>query len=597
MLKRYLSAAICLLFISSSWSIAQAPPVIRNSNNPPLFQSFAAPVSGSTRFLLSEHGLSLLRHSNSPVAVAVLKALGEPLPATSDYPAPIPPQSEPVIESEAAWPPASTAEPVTASPQNVLLNGCGINGTVFNLEPAVNAAPQGGESLDFIYNGGTAGADLVVASANDFRSGIVRTFYYTHRTSTGCSPAFEGALPDLMGLSGEADSGDGGAVVAADPARGAFFIADQHLGSNNIGGTTAIGVFRTTSANLVSTAVCPSGTHTSAQAAACWPARRLINPLPKPMIQFSQEFPSLAVDSRTAGLGAGDVYITGTEFDAGEDTSRTWLVACTNNLGLCSSPVFISGSDSNTLFSDVHVRPDGGITVSYVDEVFSPSTVFDIRYTACQPGGAPFTPVCSPPGLVSAEGNPVEFLMTEPVFPVTSPKHAHRVDAGVTQTFVVWNRCKVTGSFLCPDSDVAMKFSTNNGASWSPLTAVDTGPDDQFLPAISTDVSRQTVNIAYFNNHIDPIFQHLVLVDLVQIPTGTTTPTAPINITTTPDDLTTGALGLSFESFESIGLAVKGTGSLGASRIYDSYSYNLRFGSYNGIPGPQQDNYLSSFRY
>ena len=41
-------------------------------------------------------------------------------------------------------------------------------------------------------------------------------------------------------------------------------------------------------------------------------------------------------------------------------------------------------------------------------------------------------------------------------FPVeTFPKHANRVDAGVTQTFVVWDRCKVpeTNDF-CPDADI-----------------------------------------------------------------------------------------------------------------------------------------------
>src|SRR5260370_16790447 len=89
-------------------------------------------------------------------------------------------------------------------------------------------------------------------------------------------------------------------------------------------------------------------------------------------------------------------------------------------------------------------------------------------------------------------------------------------------------------SFICPDADITMKYSINGGVTWLGPVNVDVSPDDQFFPTITTDSSRATVNIAYLNNHFDPVFQHLFRVDLVQIIPGSTPPTAPMAIPSTP---------------------------------------------------------------
>ncbi|HZY59702.1 MAG TPA: hypothetical protein VFE56_08070 [Candidatus Binataceae bacterium] len=608
MTRRYIIAIVLALACPAAWSMAQpSRPIVRNPDNPPLFQRFLAPPSGVTRFLLSKPGLRLVRKARTPAAIAILKALGEPLPPTSQYPAAvIPPEglfSEPELEmsSTVQQQMAGLAEPlITQMPQAPVVSGCGVDGTVFNLEPAANAAAQNGESTDFIYNGVAPGVDLIVGTANDFRdsfSGL--TGYYVHRAPGGCLANLEGVLPNLVGLGGEAVSANGNAAVAADPVHSAFFVADQHLGANATSGTTAIGLFRTSRANLLSTAVCPAGTQSSAQAASCWPQRVLVNPLPEPMNQYEQEYPSVTVDQRAAGVGAGDVYVTATEFDNNADTSRTWLVACRNNLSLCSAPVLVSGSDPDTAFSNVQVRPDGSVTVTYVNIVGFGST-FDIKFVSCEAGGAPFTPGCSPPVLVGHETQPLSgVLAAELELVATFPKHAHRVEAGVTQTFVVWARCKTgMSSFICPDADITMKYSVNGGVTWLGPVKVDVSLDDQFFPTITTDSSRRTVNIAYLNNHVDPVFQHRFLVDLVQIIPGSTVPTAPVAITSTPNDSSSG--GLLIERVgqgDSIGLAARGTGVVGASRIYASYGYNLRAGTYSGVAGPQEDDYLTRLVY
>src|SRR5262249_52454513 len=147
--------------------------------------------------------------------------------------------SEPPVMFSAHTQSSAAARSQLAIPETPVVSGCGPNGTVFNLEPALNARLQDEESVDFLYDGVAPGADLIVAGADDFGDtfdGV--SAYYGNRLGAGCLPTFEGVLPNLVGLHGEAVSAEGGPMVAADPARSAFFIADQHLGANNTSGTT-----------------------------------------------------------------------------------------------------------------------------------------------------------------------------------------------------------------------------------------------------------------------------------------------------------------------------------------------------------------------
>src|SRR5262249_47964132 len=185
----------------------------------------------------------------------------------------------------------------------------------FNLEPSTSFFPQNEESLDFLL-AAAAGNDLVVEGANDFR-GLFGAFpgvtgYYVSRDADG-TPEFEGGLPALPDplVSGKTLVGQGDPTVAADPPRSAIFMSDSRLDDS----TTAVGVFRTTSTNLQNTTNCPNGTHTPAQAATCWPTHTVVNPLPNPFTSYLQDSPHLTVDERASGVGAGDVYVTATEFD------------------------------------------------------------------------------------------------------------------------------------------------------------------------------------------------------------------------------------------------------------------------------------------
>src|SRR5206468_4902036 len=155
--------------------------------------------------------------------------------------------AESLFTPPAPWPGPRPADPGTVSAICPATFGCN-----FNLEPSTSFLPQNEETVDLILSG-ASGNDLVVEGANDYRGffgdlGGSVTGYYVNRDADG--PAeFEGGLHAMADPLESNDTLEGGGdpVVAADPNRSAFFMADLRFDSS----TTGIGVFRTTSANLL----------------------------------------------------------------------------------------------------------------------------------------------------------------------------------------------------------------------------------------------------------------------------------------------------------------------------------------------------------
>ncbi|HJY79895.1 MAG TPA: hypothetical protein VKK81_02265, partial [Candidatus Binatia bacterium] len=265
------------------------------------------------------------------------------------------------------------------------------------------------------------------------------------------------------------------------------------------------------------------------------------------------------------------------------------------------------------------VRPDGGITITYVN-VFGSPQQFRIKYVRCTPAGAPVTPSCQPAVLVFNETHPLPFgfgvgtdlpirgagfpTLGAEQFPIsTYPKHDHRVDANGTETYVMWDRCKVAliAFGVCPDADVVMRASKDNGATWAGLVNVVAGDhNDQFFPAIKTDRSRNIVNITYYSSQNDLTFQHRVQVFLNHINPGAATPD-PINdthvITSLLDDPSSDPFvgGGFFGDY--IGVAARGSGIDGKSHAYVGFTYNDVGKNCGGVVCPQQDNKLQLLVY
>lgn len=581
--------------------------VVHLRGTDPAAQSGALRVepSAPVRFFKSEQGRRYLRARNTRPARAILSWLGED------------PSSLP--HSKVTTSHTSTQPHATTSDAGTLSTSCGTSyGIKFNREPPEFGLPQNEEAIDFLYNRVAAGVDLIVGGANDFGDRLPDSFmgYYVNRDAD-CSAEYEGGTPpidDPLEASTQIFGG-GDPVVVADPGRNAFFLADLRLDET----TTGIGVMRSLSTTLLNTTSCPDGTHSTSQSGNCWPTRRLV--LARPTVSPPDDIvdkPHMGVDERTSGTGSGQVYVVATDF-AAAGTSSISLAVCNNALTTCTSPMTVSGGDTVAHFAHVSVRPSGAISISWTNLVDAGGVpAAQIRYRACAAATVPSQPACDPVRTVFTDTQPIVYsgvggsLGAQHFRIETYPKHDHRRDANGVETYIVWDHCKkplidLFVSFVCPDADVVMAASTNNGVSWSAPAGVNTGLDDQFFPWIRTDRSRNVVNIVYYNSNPDPTFQHRVRVELKHINPGGATPD-PITdthvITTLlnePDaDILVSAFGGVFfqpEFGDYIGVAARGNGADGGSRAYPHFTYNNYQATYNGASVPNSNNHLSRLNY
>ncbi|HXM98611.1 MAG TPA: sialidase family protein [Candidatus Dormibacteraeota bacterium] len=567
---------------------------------PQAFQNFRIRPSAPLRFLASGEGRGYLEAVDHPLAQYLSTAFGGKVEQAI---APEPQLAEEPLTNESVQPELTATAPVTSCKANL--------GKRFNLEPRANAVPQNQGSADFIINGIAPNNDLILQVANDWRGNLTSgvrwdqsvSGYYAHRSSVGdCSVQFEGGFPSFL-FQGNTEMGVGDAVVVADPARNAFFVADLRFGP-----IIGVALFRASAATLSNPASCPAGTHTEAQAESCWKVTAPALLFPQPQTDYAGDQPRLAVDERSAGKGAGDVYVVETEFDFNAQTNRIYLVACTNLLK-CGKTLLISGPDVASGYPYVQVRTDGMITISYVEVNSNGSD--SVRFVTCRPAGAPLSPVCGAANTVTTILRPVTFTggngqLVNMNFPLaaTYPKHANRFEAaGKFTIFLVYEDCKDVYSQghgnpdVCMNAEVRITHSTDNGASWSAPASLDTTDGHHFFPGISTDESRGTVNVVYYSTEGDA-FRHNVRVVLNQIAAHSTAPGAAQLITTTfePSDRDPGNLG-AFLTDGFVGVIARGTGMPGASRLYISFDSTSSNGTYSGQPLSEQNNHLRLFTF
>ncbi len=569
---------------------------------PKAFQGFRIPPSAPLRFLASDEGRGLLKATGHPLAQYAIQAFGEP--------------SQAAVAAAARFQQAASVTQSVVSGQQLAAASvpcAGTSGALFNLEPRANAVAQNQANADFLPNRIAAGDDLIVQAANDWRGNSTTakwdqnvSGYYVHRSTTAdCSVQFEGGLPTFT-AQGNPEMGIGNVVVAADPARDAFFMADVRLA--NTGG---VGLFRASASTLLNTTACPNGTHSQAQATSCWKTTAPVLLFPQPIFDSVNDLPRIALDERPngAGTGAGNAYVVSTQFSFSLQTSVIALAACSNTLN-CSPALTVSGPDISSGFPDVRVRPDGQITVSYL--VANSNGSESIKYVACTPAVAPKVPTCGAPTLVRnivrpiapSSGSPVQTeLLNVNLLAFTYPKHAHRAESGNTfTTFLVYDDCKrqfLQGNppfAVCLDAEVLMTSSTDNGKTWSTPVSADNAAGHHFYPVIATDASTGFVNIAYYSTEGDT-FNHDIRVVLNQIAPGATKigPAKFVTQTLTPIDSDPGNTGADlFETF--IGVVARGTAS-GQSKVYTSFHTNAVSGTYGGRALPEENNHIGVFVY
>ena len=534
-------------------------------------------------FLQSPQGREFLRHSAFPKAADWLRLFhGE----TRAAPVPGEPAPAPVTSAQAVPQDPGTVSSVCGS----------VAGTRFNLEAATDATLQSPDGVDFFRDGVASGVDLVIGLFTDARllNGVES---YAVSRDADCAPEFEGGLPDIADPLevGDTVTSVGGGAVAVDPTRDAVFAASAYEDSS----TTGIGILRTTRATLLSSVACPAGTHVPAAAATCWPTRRFIGQMPPSGGDVEQ--PHLAVDEKASGTGAGTVYVAYARDDPSPSfRRRIFLQACTNDLATCTPPQLVSGASTFAESPHVAVRPvvgavaPGHVTLTWLDSDTFPAS---IRYRSCTPVIPPTAPSCGPISTVDVVQTNGEFLLTAGgILASPFPQHDHRQEGSTIVTYVVWTRCRPVPE-SCPDTDVVLRASNNDGATWSALACVDCNPQDQFNPAIRTDRARGIVNIGYYTSRGDPTFQHRTQVWLAHINPGGGSDRHVI--TTLLNDLLAGSGFFGFVLGGSGGPAVaaRSAGADGTSRAYVHHLSNHLQGSYSGILAPDPNNHVSRLDY
>ena len=496
-----------------------------------------------------------------------------------------------VSETAETFQPTTESQPLALASSAISISEPTPYGTRFNLEPRANAQSQQSSDIDFLPNWIAPGVDLVVGVGSDQR-GLVGALggsvsgYYVSRDADR-SPEYEGGLPPIVDpRDGAQVVGGGIPVVVTDPIRGAVFAADLRSGS-----TSAIGLFRVPAARLQDATACPNGTHTAEQAATCWPTKRLVYARSS---EFEGDFfnrvnlPQVVIDTRISGTGAGNVYVAAIVHATTTGVGYELRVsACSNDLQRCSPSAAIAPGDD---IYDMSIRPDGQITFVWIERLN-----FDLqqlKYRMCSPSGTSAAPVCGPVSLV-------EEITKTAGLGNAQVDHVW-LESGVG-TYVVWPQCKtapsITDAFFCPDIDIVMKGTQDNGQTWSPVMCVACEAEDQFLPTVRTDQARNILNVAYYSSQEDTVYQRLLQVYAKQILPSRTFPGAvsgPEPITTLLND-PAGSPHYPNPPGR-IGIAARGI-TWAESRLYVHFTYNNIQGRYFGVSTPEPNNHLARVNY
>ncbi|HYL16786.1 MAG TPA: hypothetical protein VEV41_27375 [Terriglobales bacterium] len=572
--------------------------------NPQPFDKFGVSPSEVIRWGLSKQGMKVLAGSNQNNAQMLFRLGGG------------------TVSAQGNTSPNRIVNLQTRQGQG----NCGVQfGTKFNLEPATGdpnvnlyasfdsffggtavltvPLPQDEEAVDFIPNAGQAGSDVIVEGHNDYRgffgalnssvTGV--TVHVANLTgATDCTPSYEMGVPQVASPLNDGDVllGSGDPIVVANPTNGNIYVGDLQFGFFD----TAVGVFKTTAATLSSP--CQAlGTTNEGNSTACLPVNVMVNTQNEFSSFLFNDKPHMAVDERPSGTGAGDVYVTDTQFSLFTGTSEIGLEACSANLVSCSSYQIVSdttesGGFPQDQFSNIHVRRDGGISITYVSVNFNFNTfpfseTFDIKYVSCTPNGAPNFPTCSPAQRITTEARPLDFggVLASNLFRVTTyPTHDNRDDSRGTRTYVVWAGCNqaptnftLAFEFVCPNADLRYAFANTTGnpaaPTWKGPFTFDASAGDQIMPWVRTDATRGIVNVAYYTGADDPLYRHKYRATMRQISPGSDTPSPP-NLTAILSVDPSGDF--NFQNLfigDYIGVAGRAIAG-GASNAYVAFTYN-----------------------
>jgi hypothetical protein len=369
---------------------------------------------------------------------------------------------------------------------------------------------------------------VVLGGTNDYR-GLFETpssvtgWHFSN--DGGRTLANEGRLPPVTTSAGvEIESGGDPVDVAGtrneagtDPGCDAMYagsLAYDVEAEDPTQGPNGVAVYRTTPGTLET---CGGATDPS-----CWPTKTLV----------AEGAPSHFLDKEWFDVGvsgsAGEVvWVTYSNFTVdpaaplGFTSAEIEAVRCDRDLSNCTAPIPISEDDFDVQFSDVTIAPDGRVYVTWSEIICElpddpdctapeEGQKFVHKIRIAEAGSTDF----GPERIVHREDMPIPFgghLHANDFRAATVPKNDVALVGpnGTPRIFVVWDACRFRPlTTVCEEPLIKLRFSDDDGASWSDVMELSRGGDNYFPSIVSNDATRPTLAFTWFTNRFDATFHN-----------------------------------------------------------------------------------------
>jgi hypothetical protein len=461
--------------------------------------------------------------------------------------------------------------------------------------------------------------NIVLSGTNDYRGliDVEGSFTGWHFSNDGGrSLANEGLLPPVPTVSDPArllPSG-GDPVMVAAAGCSLFGGGLAYNPADPFGDVNGIQVARSDPTTLAS---CPSEHPDNADNPACWP----LNALVAEAVDETPDDPATNhfldkpwFDVGVSGDAGEVVWVTYSDFTVdfnaplGFTRAEIFAVRCDRDLANCTEPVAISEDDLDVQFSDVTIGEDGRVYVTWSEIIgelpndpdcpnpdeqgFCPQQIFVHKLRIAEAGSTAF----GPEQVVHVEDRPIPFggfMHANDWRVATYPKNEVALIGGNPRIFVVWDACEFLPlSFICEEGQIKLKFSDDDGASWSDVRVLSRGGDNYFPSIVSNDAQNPTLAFAWFSNRRDEAFHNRQDVEFAAMDPARVKLHGLRRITSRMNESEADPILGGFFIGDYIEVAAVGNQAwVGYNANYLHKQLLGPFGV-EGVPVPQQDNYL-----
>jgi hypothetical protein len=447
--------------------------------------------------------------------------------------------------------------------------------------------PQNEESVAVCRNA----TNYVLGGTNDYRGLLfdnnITGWHFSE--DSGATLSNEGLLPPITLSDGVTERPSGGDPVSScvvEEGGPNFYAASLNYDPIDPFGTkNAIGGYMT---DLLTLQTCPGD-------ASCWPTRRSVAESAADHF-LDKEW----MDAGDTGDGT-HVWFTYSDFDNSLPCcfADVKAVRCNATLGNCSAPIKLD-NDEDIQFTDVTIGPDQRTYITWAQiegEIEGTPQTFTIKMRVGDVGCSSLA--CFDPEQIVHEVTLAipfgGFLQGNDFRVATYPKNIVKKISGEPRVFVVWDACAKRlaslGDAVCEEPKIKIKYSDDDGATWSSQKTISKGGVNYF-PTIASDRSGDTFVVAWFTNRFDDDYQNAQDVEMVTMDASSFTITKRQRITT-DDQMPNESEADPFLGGFFIGDYIEVAAHDGKAWV--AYNMNIRDVAFlfEDLEVPQQDNYLT----